>query len=121
MSKIIQAGQSDIIFDADILTQGDYYRTDDNLRINSENDTILIKDYFLHTPSLTSLNGATITPKIASLLAINTNSGTLVAFEDPQAIGKITVADGSVIVQRADQKISLNNGDFIYLNDVVEA
>ena len=117
----IQAGQSDIILDADILLRGDYVRTDDDLRINTDNGTTLIQDYFTHTPALISPNGATITPKVASLLAINTNQGTLVAFEDPQAIGKLTIAEGSATIQRANQTVQVNDGDFIYLNDVIEA
>ena len=117
----IQAGQSDIILDADILLKGDYVRTGDDLRINTDNGTTLIQDYFTHTPALTSPNGATITPKVASLLAINTNQGTLVAFEDPQAIGKLTIAEGSATIQRANQTVQVNDGDFIYLNDVIEA
>ena len=117
----IQAGQSDIILDADILLKGDYVRTSDDLRINTDNGTTLIQDYFTHTPALTSPNGATITPKVASLLAINTNQGTLVAFEDPQAIGKLTIAEGSATIQRANQTVQVNDGDFIYLNDVIEA
>ena len=43
------------------------------------------------------------------------------AFEDPNAIGKITIADGPVVVQRADQFVELNAGDLIYLNDVGES
>ena len=74
----IQAGQSDINLDADILLRGDYVRTGDDLRIYTDSGTTLIQDYFTHTPALTSPN-----PKVASLLAINTNQGTLVAFEDP--------------------------------------
>ena len=117
----IQAGQSDIILDADILLRGDYVRTGDDLRIYTDSGTTLIQDYFTHTPALTSPNGATITPKVASLLAINTNQGTLVAFEDPQAIGKLTIAEGSATIQRANQTVQVNDGDFIYLNDVIEA
>ena len=120
MSEIIQAGTTDIVIESDILLYGQYLRIDSDLQIESEFKTILIKDYFQYTPILNSLKGSTITPKLVSLLAINTSS-TLVAFEDPNAIGKITIADGTVIIQRANQKIELQEGDLIYLNDVIEA
>ena len=45
----------------------------------------------------------------------------MVAFEDPKAIGKIAIADGTVVIQRNDLKIELNQGDFIYINDIIEA
>ena len=79
----------------------------------------MIKDYFLYTPPLSSFEGATLTPNVISLLAVNTNAPTMVAFADPQAIGKITIAEQPVSVQRANQNIELQEGDFIYLNDVI--
>ena len=45
----------------------------------------------------------------------------MAGFDDPLAIGKITISEGPVSVQRLDQIIELNTGDFIYLNDTVEA
>ena len=45
----------------------------------------------------------------------------MVAFSDPSAIGKITTAQGPISIQRADQTIQLNEGDFIYLDDVISA
>ena len=38
-----------------------------------------------------------------------------------QSIGKITIADGVVVIQRNNQSIELQEGDSIYLNDIVEA
>ena len=83
MSKTIQAGQSGIKIDSDILLHGDYFRIDNNLQINSDDSTVLIKDYFLYTPPLSSFEGATLTPNVISLLAVNTNAPTMVAFADP--------------------------------------
>jgi len=37
------------------------------------------------------------------------------------SIGKITITDGVVVIQRDNQSIELQEGDSIYLNDVVEA
>ena len=45
----------------------------------------------------------------------------MAGFDDPLAIGKITISDGPVSVQRLDQTIELNTGDFIYLNDTVKS
>ena len=38
-----------------------------------------------------------------------------------QSIGKITIADGVVVIQRNNQSIELQEGDSIYLNDIIEA
>jgi hypothetical protein len=45
----------------------------------------------------------------------------MVAFSDPLAIGKITTAEDVITIQRADQTMQLNEGDFIYLDDVITA
>jgi len=37
------------------------------------------------------------------------------------SIGKITIADGVVVIQRDNQLIELQEGDSIYLNDIIEA
>ena len=37
------------------------------------------------------------------------------------SIGKITIADGVVVIQRDNQSIELQEGDSIYLNDIIEA
>ena len=37
------------------------------------------------------------------------------------SIGKITIADGVVVIQRSNQSIELQEGDPIYLNDIIEA
>ncbi|SVB15357.1 uncharacterized protein METZ01_LOCUS168211, partial [marine metagenome] len=37
------------------------------------------------------------------------------------SIGKVTIADGIVVIQRDNQSIELQEGDSIYLNDIVEA
>ena len=37
-----------------------------------------------------------------------------------QSIGKITIADGVVVIQRNNQSIELQERDYIYLNDIVE-
>ena len=45
----------------------------------------------------------------------------MAVFKDPQAIGKITTAEQSFTIQRGDQTLTLNEGDFIYLDDVISA
>ena len=37
------------------------------------------------------------------------------------SIGKITIADGVVVILRSNQSIELQEGDPIYLNDIIEA
>jgi len=89
--------------------------------LSGETETVLLKDYFLTSPDLATTTGI-LKSNIVNLLAIGQplDHGML-AFEDPQAIGKITTADGAVSVQRMDQSIQLNEGDFIYLNDIVSS
>ena len=84
--------------------------------LSGETETVLLKDYFLTSPDLATTNGI-LKGNIVNLLAIDSQplDHGMIAFEDPQAIGKITTADGAVSVQRLDQSIQLNQGDFIYL------
>ena len=122
------AGQSNTIqISYEQLSQGKYVRTGDDLSITTENlwgdsETVLLKNYFITSPDLVTAKGSTLKGNIVNLLAVDSQPNTSnVAFEDPQAIGKITTADSVVVVQRADQFIELQKGDFIYLNDVVDA
>ena len=45
----------------------------------------------------------------------------MAGFTDPLAIGKVTTAEGTFTIQRGDQTIELGAGDFIYLDDVINA
>ena len=117
-----------IIVNSEVMLYGNYLRTHSDLRIEysnplGESETILLKNYFLTSPDLITTKGSIIKGDIVNLLSINTTpiDNSIVAFDDPSAIGKITIADGTVIVQRVNQTIELNTGDLIYLNDVVEA
>ena len=110
------------------LSTGKFIKTGDDLTITTEDlwgdsETVLLKDYFLTSPDLVTSKGSTLKGNIVNLLAIDSQplDHGMLAFEDPNAIGKITIADGPVVVQRADQFIELNAGDLIYLNDVVES
>jgi predicted nucleic acid-binding Zn-ribbon protein len=123
------AGQSksiDVSYEQ--LSAGKFVRTTNDLSITTKNlsgdsETVLLKDYFLTSPDLVTSKGSTLKGDIVNLLAINSQPSDhgMVAFEDPQAIGKITTADGAVTVQRVNTTIQLNEGDFIYLNDVIES
>ena len=117
-----------IIVKSEVMLYGNYLRTHSDLRIDytnplGESETILLKNYFLTSPDLITTKGSIIKGDIVNLLSVNTTpiDNSTVAFDDPSAIGKITIADGTVIVQRVNQTIELNAGDLIYLNDVVEA
>ena len=123
------AGRLDTIeVSYDMLSTGNYNRTENDLTIShtdlwGDTETVLLKNYFLTSPNLVTPNGSILKGNIVNLLAINSQpfDHGMIAFEDPQAIGKITIADGTVVIQRANQLIELKQGDFIYLNDVVES
>ena len=123
------AGPSDKIeISYEQLSTGKFIRDGNDLSIKTEDpwgniEKILLKDYFLTSPDLVTDKGSTLKGNIVNLLAINSQplDQSYVAFEDPNAIGKITIADAPVVIQRADQLIELNAGDLIYLNDVVES
>ena len=109
------------------LSQGKYVRNGDDLSITThdlwgEAKTVLLKNYFETSPDLVTSKGSTLKGNIVNLLAVDSQPNTSnVAFEDPNAIGKITTADLPVVVQRADQFVELQKGDLIYLNDVIDA
>ena len=110
------------------LSTGSFVRTLNDLSISTkslsgDSETVLLKDFFLTSPDLVTAKGSTLKGDLVNLLAKNGQPSDhgMVAFEDPQAIGKITTADGTFTVQRNDQTIELKQGNFIYLNDVVES
>ena len=110
------------------LSTGKFIKNGDDLTITTQDlwgdtETVLLEDYFVNSPDLVTSKGSTLKGNIVNLLAIDSQplDHGMLAFEDPNAIGKITIADGPVVVQRADQLVELNAGDLIYLNDVVES
>ena len=111
------------------LSNSKLVRTGDDLTIIThsnllnESNKLLLKHYFDSSLDLVTTNGSTLKGNIVNLLAVHSDTldQSYVAFEDPQAIGKITTADGAVTVQRLDQTIELNQGDFIYLNDIIDS
>ena len=111
---------SDIIIDGALLIYGTYSKQGDDLKIHTDLESVLIKDFFVHTPNLVSVKGSKITPHLATLLSAPNHQSEFLGFEDPQAIGEITLTGGPITVTRAGQKIELNVGDYIYLNDLVE-
>ena len=119
MNTLNSSGKTSITIDGSTLLHGDYSVSNNDLIISTDSDTTLIKDYFVNLPILESPQGATLTPKLVSSLSAY-NSNTLLGFEDPKAIGEITVTDGPIVITRLGQKIELNQGDFIYLNDLVD-
>ena len=123
------AGPSDKIeISHEQLSAGSFIKSGDDLTISTtdlwgDTETILLKDYFLTSPDLVTSKGSTLKGNIVNLLAVDSQplDQEYVAFEDPDAIGKITIADAPVVVQRLDNFLELQQGDLIYLNDVVEA
>ena len=113
------SGQTQIIIDGSLLIHGKYSVQGQDLVISTELDSVVLKDYFEHLPILVSPQGSKLTPHLVSLLSAYQPNDYL-GFEDPQAIGEITLTGGPITVTRAGQQIELNVGDFIYLNDLVE-
>ena len=117
--NVLMAGPSDTIeISYEQLSTGKFIRAGNDLTINTNNlfgdtETVLLKNYFLTSPSLVTQKGSILKSDIVNLLAINSQplDHGMIAFEDPQAIGKITIADGPVVIQRVDQFIELQVGD----------
>ena len=100
------------------LSTGKFIKNGNDLTITTKDlwgdtETVLLEDYFLTSPDLVTSKGSTLKGNIVNLLAIDSQplDHGMLAFEDPNAIGKITIADGPVVVQRADQLVELNAGD----------
>ena len=121
MNTFNPVDSSDIIIDGALLIHGTYSKQGDDLKIHTDLDSVLIKDFFVHTPNLVSVKGSKITPHLATLLSAPNHQSEFLGFEDPQAIGEITLTGGPITVTRAGQQIQLSVGDYIYLNDLVEA
>ena len=119
MNILNTSEQTQITLDGSTLIHGKYSVQGQDLLITTEFDSVLLKDYFEHLPTLVSPQGSKLTPKLVSLLSAYQPNDYL-GFEDPQAIGEITLTGGPITVTRAGQQIELNVGDFIYLNDLVE-
>ena len=120
MTTQVTSGKTQITIDGSLLIHGEYSYKGQDLIISSESDSVVLKDYFEHLPNLVSPQGSKLSPHlVSSLSAYNSTkqSSEFVAFEDPNAIGEITVTDGPIVVTRLSQKIELQQGDFIYLND----
>ena len=119
MNTLNTSGKTSITIDGSILLGGEYSHINKDLIISTDSDTTVVKDYFVNLPTLVSPQGATLTPNLVSSLSAY-QSNEFVAFEDPKAIGEITVTDGPISITRVGQKIELQQGDFIYLNDLVD-
>ena len=117
------SGHNQITIDSSLLIHGKYSFKGQDLVISTESDSVVLKDYFENLPTLMSPQGSKLSPNlVSSLSAYNStnHSNEFVAFEDPKAIGEITVTDGPIVITRVGQKIELQQGDFIYLNDFVD-
>ena len=111
MNTLNTSGKTSITIDGSVLLRGDYSVIDKDLIISTDSDTILVKDYFVNLPTRVSPQGATLTPKLVSSLSAY-QSNEFLAFQDPKAIGEITVTDGPIVITRVGQKIELQQGDY---------
>ena len=86
------AGPSDKIeISHEQLSEGSFIKKGDDLTISTtdlwgDNETILLKDYFLTSPDLVTENGSTLKGNIVNLMAVHSQplDQLYVAFEDPQ-------------------------------------
>ena len=114
------SGHSQITIDASLLIHGKFSFQGQDLVITTQSDSVVLKDYFEHLPNLVTPQGSKLSPHLVSSLSAyqsSQHSNEFVAFEDPKAIGEVTVTDGPITITRIGQKITLQQGDFIYLND----
>ena len=117
------SGHSQITIDASLLIHGKFSFQGQDLVITTQSDSVVLKDYFEHLPNLVTPQGSKLSPHLVSSLSAyqsSQHSNEFVAFEDPKAIGEVTVTDGPITITRLGQKITLQQGDFIYLNDLVD-
>ena len=99
MNTLNASGKTSITIDGSTLLNGDYSVSNNDLIISTDSDTTLVKDYFIDKPILASPQGATLTPNLVSSLSAY-YSNDLLGFEDPKAIGEITVTDGPIVITR---------------------
>ena len=107
MNTLNASGKTSITIDGSVLLNGDYSVSNKDLIISTDSDTVLVKDYFVNLPTLVSPQGATLTPNLVSSLSAY-QSNEFVAFEDPKAIGEITVTDGPIVITRGVRKLNCN-------------
>jgi len=75
----VQAESNNLIIDSNVLSQRQYELFDHDFKIKSAFNEVLLKDYFLYTPTLSDSDGSTLSAKSVSLLAIK-NYPTVLGF-----------------------------------------
>ena len=81
MNILNTSEQQQITIDGSTLISGKYSVQGQDLLITTENDSVLLKDYFEHLPTLQSPQGSKLTPKLVSSLSAY-QSNEFVAFQD---------------------------------------
>ncbi len=86
-SKSIEVSIEQLLHGSLVRDGADLSITSNNL--SGDTETVLLKDYFVNSPDLATTNGI-LKGNIVNLLAVNSQplDQGMVAFEDPQAIGK---------------------------------
>lgn len=113
--------------DAHLLFSGDFKRSADDLKIvGDDGKSFLVTDYFKSDkhPTLRSPEGATLSGDLVDLLAGPLAPGQYAQAGAPQpgaeAVGRVAVVTGNVTVIRNGVAITVNAGDAILKNDVVQ-
>jgi hypothetical protein len=118
-------GSSDsiIVPDAHLLFTGDFKRSGVDLVLSKDGHELVVQDYFHgeKRPALVSPEGVPFDPKVIE--ALTGHVAYAQAAGDPaiaKVIGHVVTMTGSASVVRNGVTVTLNNGDNIYQNDVLQ-
>ena len=114
--------------DAHLLFSGEFKHSGNDLKIVGEDGkSFLVTDYFKNDkrPTLSSPEGATLSGDIVDLLAGPLAPGQYAQAGAPQpsaneAVGRVAVVTGNVTIIRNGVTVTVNAGDTILKNDVVQ-
>lgn len=122
------AGDFVLIPDAQLLFHAEFKRVGNDLKLTGQDGkTFLVSDYFSNDirPKLVAPDGAGLTADIVEALAGPLAAGQYaqagsVAANAAEVVGKVVVASGSAQIVRNGVAITVNAGDTVLKNDVVQ-
>src|ERR1700694_5067005 len=112
-----------VIPDAHLLFSGNYQKSGVDLIVSDHDHRVVVHDYFRaeKRPALVSPEGAPLDPKVIE--ALTGHVAYAQAAGDPavaKVIGHVVKMTGSASVVRNGVTVTLNNGDNVYQNDVLQ-
>ncbi len=128
VSSAIADGSTDAITipDSNLLYDGDFKRAGNDLILSDDKHKFVVQDYFLHDkhPTLLSPKGGALTPDVVLALAGSLAPGQYAQATAPQPqeqpIGRVVTVSGNVVAIRNGVSITLNAGDAVLKNDVLQ-